>query len=324
MRRREFIAMIGGVVASPPLVARAQQATIGFLHSGSQQEWAHALAALHGSLKESGYVAGQNVTIEYRWADDQFDRLPTLSADLVSRKPALIVVGGGSIAALSVKRATTTIPVVFAIGADPVRMGLVSSLNRPGGNVTGVTFLLNALVAKRLDLLRQLEPSIKLIGMFVNPANPNARTDMDDAEAAARQFGLRTLAENVGSENEIEPAFQSLRRQKADALILLPDPNFVSRRDRIVALATRYSLPAMYFGREFVASGGLMSYSSSVTDAYRLAGGYAGRLLKGEKPADLPVVQPTRFEFVINLKTAKALGLTVPPTLLATADEVIE
>jgi putative ABC transport system substrate-binding protein len=324
MKRRNFIKLIGGGVAAWPLVARAQQTAIGFLHSGSSREWTHAITAFHDGLKQGGYVEAQNVTIDYRWAEDLFDRLPTLAADMVSRKPSVIVVGGGSVAVLAAKQATSTIPLVFAIGADPVKLGLVASYNRPGGNVTGATFLLNEMVAKRLELLRKFVPSASLIGVIVNPANPNAESDVRDVQDTARTLGLSTDVGNARDERELEAAFEDFRQRRAGALILLPDPSFQSRRNQIVSLAAQHRLPAMYFGREFAVAGGLMSYSASLSEAYRKAGEYTGRILNGEKPADLPVVQPTKFEFVINLKTAKALGLEAPPALLALADEVIE
>jgi putative ABC transport system substrate-binding protein len=323
MRRREFVTLLGGAAAWP-LAARAQQAVVGFLHSGSQQEWGHAVAAFQAGLKEAGYVAGQNLRIEYRWAQDQYDRLPALAADLAGLNPSVMFAGGGSIAALAAKRATSTIPVVFAIGADPVKMGLVGALNRPGGNITGVTFLLNALVAKRLEFLRELVPATGAIGILVNPTNPNAQSDVKDVQDAARVLGLRTYVGNIRSENEIEVAFEQLHREGVGAFILLPDPNFISRRDQFVALAARHSLPGMYFVREFAVAGGLMTYSASLTEAQRLAAGYIGRILNGANPADLPVLQPTKYELVINLKTAKALGLDVPLQLQQLADEVIE
>jgi len=323
VKRREFIAGLASAAALP-LAAHGQQRSIGFLHSGSQREWTHAIAAFQDSLKESGYIDSQNVTIAFRWADDQYDRLPNLAADLVGLRPALIVAGGGSATALAAKRATSTIPIVIAIGADPVRVGLVASLNQPGGNVTGVSFLLNALVAKRLELLRELVPAVRLIGVIANTANPVAENDLRETADAAHALGLHISAAKARSEAEMDSAFDVLSRQKADAVILLPDPNFFSRRNQIVALAARHLLPTMYFGREFAAAGGLVSYSASLTEAYRLAAGYASRILKGEKAADLPILLPTKFELVINLKTAKALGITVPLTLQASADEVIE
>jgi putative ABC transport system substrate-binding protein len=323
-RRREFMAVLGGAAAMWALPVRAQQAVVGFLHSGSQQEWAHAVAAFQGSLKEAGYVPDQNLRIEYRWAQDEYDRLPMLAADLAGRNLSLMFVGGGTLAALAAKRSTSTIPIVFAIGSDPVKMGLVAALNRPGGNVTGVTFLLNALVAKRLELLREIVPSIDAIGILVNPTNPNARSDVRDVQDAARTLGLRSDVADIRSETEIEVAFENLRHQRVGAFILLPDPSFLSRRNQIVAAAARHSFPGMYFGREFAVAGGLMTYSASLTEAYRLAGGYGARILAGANPADLPVMQPTKYELVINLKAAKALGLVVPVQLQQLADEVIE
>jgi ABC-type uncharacterized transport system substrate-binding protein len=324
VKRREFLCVLGGAATSWPFAASAQPTVIGFLHSGSQGNWVHALRAFRGSLNEAGYVENQNVKIEYRWADDQYNRLPMLAADLVGRKPSLIVAGGGSVAVRAAKQATSTVPIVFAIGGDPVKLGLVTSFNRPGANVTGVTFLLNALVAKRLELLRELVPSVRLIGIIVNPENPNAQSDVRDAEDAARTLGVRTYVANVRSEGETEAAFESLRQQKVGALLVLPDPNFASRRNQIVSLAARHSLPAIHFGREFVEAGGLMTYSASITNAYHLAGGYVDRILKGEKPADLPVQQPTKYELIINLKTAKALGLSIGQSLQVAADELIE
>src|SRR5262245_34631678 len=265
MRRRTFIAGLGGAAAWP-VVGRAQQTIVGFLHSGSQQEWADAVAAFQGSLKEAGYIGDQNLRIEYRWAQDQYDRLPMLAADLAGRKPSLIFVGGGTLAALAAKRSTSTIPIVFAIGSDPVKMGLVAALNRPRGNVTGVTFLLNALVAKRLELLREIAPWIDAIGILVNPSNPNAQSDVSDVQDAARMLGLRSHVGNIRSENEIEVAFAELRRERVGAFILLPDPSFISRRTQIVALAARHSFRGMYFVREFAVAGGLMTYSAGLTE----------------------------------------------------------
>ena len=276
MRRREFITLLGGATTWP-LAARAQQPVVGFLHSGSQQEWAHAVAAFQGSLKEAGYVADQNLRIEYRWAEDQYDRLPMLAADLTGRNPSVIFVGGGTLAALAAKRVTSMLPVVFAIGADPVKMGLVVALNRPAGNMTGVTLLLNALVSKRLELLREVASSIGAIGILVNPTNPNAQSDVRDVQDAARMLGLRTHVGSIRSENEIEVAFEEPHRERVGAFILLPDPNFISRRNQIVAMAARHSFPGMYFVREFAVAGGLMTYSASLTEAYRLAGGYVSR-----------------------------------------------
>lgn len=324
MKRREFLCVLGGTATAWPFAASAQPTVIGFLHSGSQGNWTHALTAFRGSLGEAGYIENQNVKIEYRWADDQYNRLPSLAVDLVGRNPSLIVAGGGSIAALAAKRATSTVPIVFAMGADPVKMGLVASFNRPGANVTGVTFLLNALVAKRFELLRQLVPSVRLIGIIVNPDNPNAQNDVRDAQDAARTLGVQTYVANIRSEGETEAAFEGLRQQKVGALLVLPDPNFASRRNQIISLAARHSLPAIYFGREFMEAGGLMTYSASITNAYQLAAKYVDRILKGEKPADLPIQQPTKYELIINLKTAKTLGLSIPQSLQVAADELIE
>jgi putative tryptophan/tyrosine transport system substrate-binding protein len=326
MKRRNLITLMGGAAAWP-LVASAQQSAlplIGFLHSGSQPEWAHLVAAFRQGLGEAGFVEGRNVAIEFRWAGGQFDRLPAMAAELIDRQPALLATAGGSVAARAARQATSTIPIVFTFGGDPVKLGMVASLNRPGGNATGVSFLLNALVAKRLEFLRELAPAAGTIGMLVNPKNPNATDDVRDVRDGARTLGLQTVVVNAGNESEIDAAFDSLRQQAAGALIVLPDPNFISRRAQIVALAARHTLPAIYFLREFAEAGGLMSYSASYIEAHRWAGGQAARVLKGEKPAELPVQQPTKFELVINLKTAKAQGLDVSDKLLTVADEVIE
>src|SRR5215204_3498103 len=327
MRRREFIAVVGGAAAAWPLGARAQSAIplIGFLHGGSQREWAHLIDAFRQGLSDAGFVEGRNLAgMEFRWAEGQFDRLPRMAADLVNRQPALIATDGGTVTAQAAKRATSTIPIIFTVGGDPVKSGLVASLNRPGGNLTGVSQLVNALVGKRLELLREFAPSAGSIGILVNPKNPIASDDVRDVQDAARKLGLQTHAGNASNTSEIDAAFDGLRRQQAGALIVLPDATFISRRSQIVELAARHGLPAIYFLREFAEAGGLMSYSASATEARRWAGGLAARVLKGEKPTELPVLQPTRYELVINLKTAKALGLTVPPKLLYTADEVIE
>jgi ABC-type uncharacterized transport system substrate-binding protein len=298
---------------------------IGFLHGGSQQEWSHLIEAFRQGLSEAGFVEGRNIAgIEFRWAEGQFDRLPGLATDLVNRQPALIVTDGGTITAQAAKQATSTIPIIFTLGGDPVKSGLVVSLNRPGGNLTGVSYLLNALVGKRLELLREFAPSSASIGMLVNLRNPIASDDVRDVQDAARRLGLQTHVANASNTSEIDDAFDGLRRQQVGALIVLPDATFISRRSQIVALAARHAPPAMYPTREFADTGGLMSYSASPTEARRWAGGLAARVLKGEKPTELPVLQPTRYELVLNLKTAKALSLTVHPTLLARADEVIE
>jgi putative tryptophan/tyrosine transport system substrate-binding protein len=324
MRRREFITLLGGAAVAWPLAARAQQpgvALVGLL-AGAQLD-DQLLSAIRQGLKEAGYVEGRNIAIKYRTADGRFNRLPGLAAELVA-DPVAVLVAFAPAAAVAAKAATATIPVVFVTGADPVELGLVSSLNRPGGNVTGVTFLVTSLGAKRLELLRDLVPSAKLVGFLVNPANPSSESQITDTQAAARALGYELVIGNARSESDIDGAFGSLVQQRIDAVVIGTDQVFSSRRDQLVALSARHALPAMYYLREFADAGGLISYGASVTDAYRLTGGYVGRILKGQKPADLPVQQTVKFELTINLKTAKALALTVPPTLLAAADEVIE
>jgi putative ABC transport system substrate-binding protein len=326
MRRRAFLSSLVGAAAWP-VVARGQQPgkqTIGILGSTSPAEWASFVEAFREGLRQAGFNEGGNLAIEFRWAESRFDRLPALAADLVGRGVAAILATGGSVSAVAAKSATATTPVVFVIGADPVRLGLVASLNRPGGNVTGVSFLLNVLVGKRLELLREIMPAAKSIGLLVNPKNPNAVPDTTAVEAAARGLGLQTHVVNASSEAEFPPAFAALVERRVEAMLTLPDPFFLSRRNEIVALATGHALPAIYDRRELAAAGGLISYGTSFTDAHREAGTYVARILKGEKPADLPVLQSTKYEFVVNLKTAKTLGLTIPHRLLVAADEVIE
>jgi putative ABC transport system substrate-binding protein len=327
MRRRDFIKGIAGSAAVWPLAAGAQQPTlplIGFLQSASAGATAHMLAAFHSGLREAGYIEGQNVAIVYRYADGQYDRLPMLAAELVRSQVAVLASTGGDSSVLAAKAATATIPIVFIIGSDPVALGYVASLNRPGGNVTGVMVLTSNLGAKRIGLLRELIPNADAIGVLVNPTYPVATGQLKEVQAAAASIDVRLIIANASAGRDFEPAFALFVQQRASALIVSADPFFNSQRDRIVALAARHALPAIYEWREFTEAGGLMSYGTSITDAYRLAGIYAGRVLKGEKPADLPVIQSSKFELVINLKTAKALGLNVPLGMSAAADEIIE
>ena len=323
MRRRSFIAALGGA-AVWPLGARAQQPAmpvIGFLNSASPGPFALLLSSFHEGLKDGGYVEGKNVTVEYRWANGQYDRLPALAADLVRRRVTVIAATGGTVTAQAAKAATTTIPVLFIAGANPVGDGLVSSFNRPGGNVTGVSVYTSELAPKRLELLRELVPKATKIALLVNPENA---ADSQDAQNMMQRAGLPLLTLSARVETELEREFVSASQHGAQALLVSADPFFNSRRTQLVALAARYAMPAAYPWSEYAKAGGLMSYGTSIPGAYRQIGQYVTRILKGEKPADLPVQQPTKFELVINLKTAKTLGLTVPPKLLARADEVIE
>jgi putative ABC transport system substrate-binding protein len=327
MQRREFLTILGGT-AIWPLAARAQQPplpVIGFLSSASPDLYAIRLRAFHQGLKDAGYVEGQNVAVEYRWAEGQNNRLPVLAAELVHRQVDVIVAGGGTPSAVAAKAATATIPIVFAVGVDPVALGLVTSLNRPGGNLTGITNMNVEVGPKRLELLRELIPTATSIALLVNPTSPNLAEPFTRAmKAAASTLGLQLHVLQASTEQDFDRVFAALAQSRANALVIMPDVFFDTRSEQLAALTLRHAVPAIFQFREFVVAGGLMSYGSNETDNYRLLGTYTGRVLKGEKPADLPVVQSTKVELILNLKTAKALGLTVPLPLIGRADEVIE
>src|SRR5215472_5937213 len=327
MKRREFIKLLGGAAATWSPAARAEQSVmpvVGYLNAASPGPLRQQTAAFLAGLKETGYVAGQNVAIEYRWAEGQYDRLPALVGDLVRKQVSVIVSGGGASAALAAKAATTTIPIVFSAGGDPVGLGLVAGLNRPRGNITGVYHLSSGLEAKRLGLLHEMVPKATSVAVLNNPNFADAENQLRDVQEAAGRLGLQLVIVRANTESDFDAAFSTLVRQRAGALLVCASPFFNGRREQLVVLAARHAVPAIFEWRDFAAAGGLMSYGTSLADAYRQVGVYAGRILKGAKPADLPIVQSTKFELVINLSTAKALGIEVPPTLSARADEIIE
>ena len=327
MRRRNFIALLGGAAMVGPLVARAQNLAIpviGFLSSGAPARWVPLVVAFRRGLNETGYVEGKNLGIEFRWAEGHDDRLPALAADLVSRRVAVVVATGGPLPVLAAKAATLTIPIVFSLGADPVKLGLVANLGRPGGNITGVNFITADLFAKRLELLHELVPKAEVIAVLVNPDAPTAESNARSVQDAARSLGVPVRVLRARTEQEIDAALAAAVRLRAGALLVGSDPYFYLRREQIVGLVARHVLPASFDLREFVAAGGLMSYGASLAEVYRQCGIYTGKILGGAKPADLPVLQPTKLELVINLKTAKAFGLAIPQSLLLRADEVIQ
>ncbi len=325
MNRRKLLLYLGGVAVVAPLAARAQRLpAIGFLNSASPDNYAFNAAAFRDGLGEAGYVDGQNVTIEYRWAKGDYDRLPMLATELVNRNVAVIAATGDIASARAAQAATRKIPIVFTVGADPTPFGLVDSLSHPGGNATGITLFSSTLSAKRLELLREIAPNATLIALFMNPDNSNVDADVRAAQEAARALGRQAVVVNARSPSEFDAAFRTAVQQRAGAILLASDPMFLGQRGKLVALAAQYAIPVMYWTREFAVAGGLMSYGSSITWMYHEAGIYVGRILKGAKPADLPVLQPAKFELIITLKTAKALGLTIPQSLLLRADEVIQ
>jgi len=326
LRRREALALLGGAAAGLPLAARAQQRSVpvvGFLRNASSETSTHLIAAFREGLSEAGYIEGRSVAIEYRWAEGQYDRLPLLAVELVHLGAAVIFAGGTG-EARAAKAATGTIPIVFSGASDPVAVGLVSSFNRPGGNLTGSTMISHSLGAKRLELLWQLIPNVKLVALLINPNNPSAASEVESTQAAARAIGLRVVLLKASSEPEVSAALVAAVQNNAGAVVVAGDPLFTAQGYRVAALALQHKLPTIYTLREYAESGGLISYGTSFANSYRDCGAYVGRILRGEKPGDLPVLQPTKFEMVINLKTARALGVAVPATLLATADEVIE
>jgi putative ABC transport system substrate-binding protein len=326
MKRREFIALLGGAAASLPFAARAQQSmpVIGYLGSGYAEDQKNLVAATLQGLKEAGYVEGQNLTVEYRWAEGHYERLPTLAAELVNRPVALIIAAGGSDPGRAAKAATSRIPIVFITAADPIKAGLVASLNRPEGNVTGISMIGSTLEAKRLELLHEMLPQATTVGVLINPKYPAAKAQVQEVEEATGRLGVKTVVLDASTEAEIETAFATLVQQQAGALLVGNDPFFGSARATLAALAISHKLPAISFRREFAEAGGLLSYGPNFEDGYRETGVYAGKVLAGTKTTDLPVMQPTKFELVINLKTAKAIGITVSESFLLRADEVME
>jgi ABC-type uncharacterized transport system substrate-binding protein len=327
MRRREFIALIGGAAVTLPIGTRAQQGAnpiVGFLNPASARAWASYVAAFLQGLKEVGYIDGRNVEIEYRWAEGHSDRLPTLAAELVRRQVNVIAATGGTISARAAKSATSAIPIVFLTADDPVTAGLVARFDRPGGNITGVSFLGGVLMAKNLELLHEMVPSATVIALLVNPKNPNTKTLVKDAHAAATTLGKKIHVLNASTERDIDKVFATLVQERIGALILGIDPVFNARRNQLVVLAAHFAIPTIYYLREYVTAGGLMSYGTNIAASYRLVGTYVGRILNREKPAELPIQRSTKVELVINVRTAKSLGLTIPASLLARADEVIE
>ena len=327
LRRREFITLLGGAATTWPLAAHAQppvMPVIGFLSTRAPENIPHLLAAFRRGLAENGYVEEQNLTIEYRWALGEYDRLPGLAAELAGRPVLVIVAAGGEPAALAAKAATSTIPIAFVIGGDPVTAGLAASYNRPGGNATGISIMTSTLDPKRLGLLHELVPRAATVGALLNPNFPGFEGQLKDMQEAARTIGVQIFVLRASNDREVEAVFETVAQQRIPALAVGADPFFDTRRDKLVALAARHAVPAMYHFREFVTAGGLMSYGIDISEVWRQVGVYAGRILKGAKPADLPVLQPTKFELVINLKTSKALGLTIPSGVFSIADEVIE
>jgi putative ABC transport system substrate-binding protein len=325
MRRREFIVLTGGAAAWS-LAARAQGAmpVIGFMHTASADRFPHLLVAFHKGLNEVGYIEGQNVAIEYRWAEGQYDRLPKFAADLIARQVSVLAATGGDQSALAAKATNTKIPIVFEIGGDPVQLGLVESLNRPGGNLTGTTLLSAELAPKRLELLHELVPKATNVALLVNPISPGADAESKELQAVAPSVGMQVQVVLASQDSEIDAAFAAMLERGATALVVQADPFFTNRRDRLATLANAHGIPAMYPFREFAAAGGLLTYGADIADIFRETGVYTGRILRGQKPAELPVLQPTKFDLVINLKTAKTLGITVPLALQMTANDVVE